>query len=387
MTLKHRLFLSILFVIVNGILFWKLGVSVDDDTESFLTYAEEIKERGIFFKPHDFWYIAYPLFIILMTSIHDSLGMVVFGQVALSYLALMSLYASGKRLFGNPKAGLVAGLLFLGFFMISFWNFWIYCESLLISLNCLSIYFLIKWFKNEGNLGNYILGILVIVAAFFTKPTGIALLGGILISVGFIFWVNEKFRKVRWAGLIGGFFLFILLLNQMLSTFGFVEAYQMGEVVYNVHKLADKDYATWLILEVPENLFVPASELPPIFQFVSIIIGNPIYSLQLFGTKLFFFLFYLRPYYSLAHNALALAVLLPVYVFFFHEMIKGSISKPFKILVFGFILISILSTSLMTINWNSRFLVPILPVIFLIAANKLGIVFQKGLEKNLIPTT
>lgn len=366
-----------MFMLVNGILFWKLGVSVDDDTERYLTYAQEIKESGIFFKPHDFWYIAYPLFIILMTNIHDSLGMVVLGQVALSYAALMSLYGSGRRLFGNPQAGLAAGLLFLGFFMISFWNFWIYCESLLISLNCLSIYFLIKWVKGEGSLGNYILGILVIIAAFFTKPTGIAVLGGIMSSAVFILWGKEQFKKVRWGGLIGVAFLFILLLNQMLTTYGFVEAYQMGEIIYNIHKLADKDYAQWLLEDVPENLFIPSSELPPIIQFVSLIISNPVYSLQLFGTKLFFYLFYIRPYYSLAHNVLALAVLLPVYVFFIQEMSKDLISKPFKIFVFGFVLISVLSASLMTINWNSRFLVSILPVIFLIAGNGiLKLIFQ-----------
>jgi len=125
--ISYIVFLTLLFFLVNGILFWKLGLSVVSDTERFLTYAEEIKEKGIFFKPHDFWYIAYPLFIILMTGIYDSLGMVVLGQVALSYVALMSLYGSGRRLFINPQAGLVTGILFLGFLMISFWNFWIYC--------------------------------------------------------------------------------------------------------------------------------------------------------------------------------------------------------------------------------------------------------------------
>lgn len=379
---KHIVFLTLFFVLVNGVLFWKLGVSVDDDTERYLTYAAEIKERGIFFKPHDFWYITYPLFINLMTGLYDSLGMVVLGQVALSYVALLSLYGSGSRLFGNLQAGLVTGLLFLGFFMISFWNFWIYCESLLISLNCLSFYFLIKWYKGEGNTGNYILGILVIIAAFFTKPTGIAMLGGILLSVSVILWEKKWLKRIRWGGLLGLIILFILLLNQMLSTFGFVEAYQMGEVVYNIHKLADKDYARWLILEVPENLYVPASEHPPIIQFVSIIIGNPVYSIQLFGTKLFFYLLYLRPYYSLIHNVLALVFLLPVYVFFFQEISKGLIPKPFKLIVLGFIVISILSASLMTINWNSRFLVPVLPLIFLLAGNEVARLFHKRIEKN-----
>lgn len=358
-------------MIVNAILFWKLGVSVDADTERFLSYAEEIKERGIFFKPHDFWYIAYPLFIILMTSVHDSLGMVVIGQVALSYVALMSLYGSGRRLYGNPQAGLMSGLMFLGFLMISFWNFWIYCESLLISLNCLSIYFLIKWVKGEGNLGNYIVGTLVIIAAFFTKPTGIALLGGILLSAAFILWGKEQFKSVRWAGLIGVVFLFILLLNQMLSTFGFVEAYQLGELIYNAHTLPNQPYTKYLMISLPEGLYIPPSDWQPLLQFIAIILGNPLYSLKLFGAKLFYYVFYVRPYYSILHNLLALVVLIPVYVGFIKAFIKDQIPGSIKLLVLGFTGVSVLSSTLLTVDWNSRFLVAVLPVIFLVSSRNL----------------
>lgn len=382
----HLLVLTSLFVVVNGILLLKMGIMVDYDTEGYFLYASEIKERGWFFKPHLFWYSGYALFIALLTSIYDSQVTVIVGQYFLSYLAMLSLYFSGRKLVQNPWAGFITCVWVTGFFMIQFWNLFLYAESLFISLNCISIYFLIKWVKGEGNLGNYIVGTLVIIFTFFIKPTGIALLGGILLSAGFVFWGREQFKRVKWAGLIGAALLFMLLLNQMLSTYGFVEAYQMGEVVYNIHKLANEDYSRWLILEVPENLFIPSSELSPIIQFVSLIIGNPVYSLQLFGTKLFFYLFYIRPYYSFAHNALALAVLLPVYMFFIQELIKGSISKPFKIFVLGFVLISILSASLMTINWNSRFLMPVLPVIFLVAGNKFALVFEKGYKKRLMPT-
>lgn len=371
MTFKHRLFLSILFVIVNGILFWKLGVSVDADTERFLSYAEEIKERGIFFKPHDFWYIAYPLFIIFMTSIHDSLGMVVLGQVALSYVALMSLYGSGRRLIGKPEAGLVAGLLFLGFLMISFWNFWIYCESLLISLNCLSIYFLIKWVKGEGNLGNYIVGTLVIIAAFFTKPTGIALLAGIGLMIFYWFWKEFSDKALKY-GLLTVFFIgFLLLLNHMLSTFTFVRDYQLGELIYNAHTLPNQPYTKYLMISLPEALYIPPSDWQPLLQFIAIILGNPLYSLKLFGAKLFYYVFYVRPYYSILHNLLALVVLIPVYVGFIKAFIKNQIPGSIKLLVLGFTGVSVLSSTLLTVDWNSRFLVAVLPVIFLVSSRNL----------------
>lgn len=112
--------ITVLFILTNGVLFWKLGVSVDDDTYRLLGYAEEIRERGLFFKPHEFWYIGYVLFIIAVTAIYPSLGAVVVTQVLISYLAVISLYASAKRLFNSQWAGVWAVGLFLGFFMISF---------------------------------------------------------------------------------------------------------------------------------------------------------------------------------------------------------------------------------------------------------------------------
>ena len=351
-------------------------MSVDDDTERFLTYAREIREQGVFFKPHDFWYLTYPLFIILMTSIHDSLGAIVLGQVLLSYVALVSLYFSAIRLFQNPKAGLTTGFLFLGFVMVSFWNFWIYCESLLISLNCLAFYFLIKWIKGERSMWEIGLGVLIMLAAFFTKPTGIALLAGLMGVMGYYLWSNEQVKKFRWWGLGIFIFLFHFLLNRMLATFGFVDAYQLGEVVYNIHKLSHMDYAHWLLVDVPGDLFIPDADYPSLVQFVLLVFGNPIYSLRLFGTKLFFYLLYIRPYYSLWHNALALLFLLPVYYVFVKEMRRELLDRAIKIFIGLFCVVSILSATLLTINWNSRFLVVVLPLVFLIGGNQLSRVFS-----------
>ncbi|MCL6261219.1 hypothetical protein M3O96_19110 [Aquiflexum sp. TKW24L] len=67
MSKTHLFNLSILtgiFLLVNGLWFWKMGIMTDDDTWGYLQYANEIKENGLFFKPHLFWYIGYVLFIL-----------------------------------------------------------------------------------------------------------------------------------------------------------------------------------------------------------------------------------------------------------------------------------------------------------------------------------
>ena len=313
----------------------------------------------------------------------------VIAQLALSFLALMTLYYSAVRLFKSPKAGLITGIAFLGFAMISFWNFWIYCESLLISLNCLAFFFLVKWLKGEATTSNLILGIPLILAAVFTKPTGIALLGAIAAALSYRYLfvgagsgdrpALSPFRRLRPSlsvpllslVLLAATVVFLLLLNKMLSTFTFRDDYRLGEVVYNIHRLADQPYAGWLMIQPPDPLYQPDAHWPPLVQFMALILGNPWYSLKLFAAKLFYQLFYIRPYYSWGHNAAALLVLLPLYGAAVRELTRPRILPEIKLLFLVFFAISTLAVALLTVDWNGRFLMPLLPMVFLKGAGGL----------------
>jgi hypothetical protein len=76
-----------------------------------------------------------------------------------------------------------------------------------------------------------------------------------------------------------------------------------------------------------------------------------------------------------------LSVLIPVYVGFIWAFQKDQIHISVSIFVLGFIGVSVLSSTLLTVDWNSRFLVAVLPLIFLIAAKEIGnnvlLLFQK----------
>ncbi|UCS91940.1 glycosyltransferase family 39 protein [Echinicola marina] len=375
----HIFILSLGFVLVNLVLYTQLGVMEDSDTERYLTYAREIQERGIFFKPHEFWYIVYPLFIILMTSIYNSLGMVVFGQLLLSYTALISVYASAKSLYAQPKAGLWAGIGFVVFFMISYWNFEIYCESLLISLNCLAFYFILRGVRGRGGQQLWGMGSLIILAAVFTKPTGIALLAGVFALLLTLLWHKIKKRTVKYTCLMVGTLTLLLLANKMLSTFTFVRDYQVGEIIYNLEVLPFGAYEKWLKLEVPQDLYLPDASWPPLVQLLVLVLANPLYALQLLGAKLFYYLFYIRPYYSSMHNGYMLLILLPFYIGFVKGIRSNKVPMGIRVMVAVFLLVSILSTILMTIDWRNRFLVAILPWVLIIGSGSLAKIEYAGL--------
>ncbi|SNS23525.1 Dolichyl-phosphate-mannose-protein mannosyltransferase [Belliella buryatensis] len=357
----------------------------DADTWGYMTYAEEIRQQGIFYKPHHFWYIGYVLLIIGANSIipgHE--GIVIF-QYLLAYLALIALYFTSINIFNNPKAAFLTAFWFLAFFMISFWNLFLYAESLLISLYCISFFFLSRAYRGKLTTLEVPLMIIIITWAFLTKPTAIALIAALLIAGLYNLFISTKSSKPSSFILHPSSFIsfllflflpavagtFLILLNQMLSTFGFVENYQIGEIVYNIHTVADQPYAKWLMIKVPENLYLPNPEAPPLWKLTTIIIMNPWYSIKLFATKAFYYIFYIRPYFSWTHNILALAVLLPMYYFAVRQLMAKNLDAIIKSFVITFLAVAVLSVCLLSINWNGRFLVPILPIIFLIGAKGL----------------
>ncbi|GAB3655461.1 hypothetical protein GCM10028791_26730 [Echinicola sediminis] len=353
----------------------------DSDTDRYLIYAQEIRERGIFFKPHEFWYIAYPLFIIGMTSIYDALGMVVIGQLVLSYLAMLSIYASAKKLHHHPQAGLIAGLGFFAFFMIPYWNFEIYCESLLISLNSLALYFIIKWLYGNRGWKVVVPGALIIFTALFTKPTGVALLSGMLVLFVLVSWDRISSKPVRLFLVIATVFSLLVVANFMLSTFTFIRDYQIGEIIYNLEVLPFEEHEAWLKLDVPEQLYLPDPAWPPLLQLFLVVVMNPWYAFKLFVAKLFYYLFYIRPYYSWMHNLYMLMILVPMYIGFIKCMFSDKIMRNIKVVVGVFVMVSLLSPTLMTIDWRSRFLVAVLPWVFVMGS---GSLVKAGIGKRLV---
>ncbi|WP_158860496.1 hypothetical protein [Lunatibacter salilacus] len=369
---KHPIILlSLLFIAVNAALYTKLGVVVDSDTERFLQYAEEIKTNGVFFKPHDFWYIGYALFILAANSIWESLMAVVLAQATVSYLALMAIYHTALKLYRSQAPAILSGLLFLGFFKISYWNFWIYAESLLISLTCISFYLVVRWQQGERSIPFTMLAVLVIGYTFFVKPTGVAFLAGIVAMIIPYVWNTLKHPFSRTTGFTVIFLLFFYLLNQMLATFGFIRDYATGEIVYNITKMAHMDYAKWLMVTPPKNLYLPDENEAALLKAAKLVLGNPIYALQLFSLKAFYFLGYIRPYYSAVHNLAALSILLPCYIAFTKTLGTEKIALSLRLFAGSFVLVSLLSCAMLTVDWDSRFLMVVLPIVFLFALGTL----------------
>ncbi|MEX2567496.1 MAG: hypothetical protein WD431_16240 [Cyclobacteriaceae bacterium] len=107
--------------------------------------------------------------------------------------------------------------------------------------------------------------------------------------------------------------------------------------------------------------------------------------LKLFSTKLLYYLLAIRPYYSFLHNAYLLGFLLPLYYLFVVGLKKSPLDIKAYLFIGCFLLVHTLSATLLTINWNSRFLLPFLPMMFLVGSGGLyGMIKEKNLIRDII---
>lgn len=229
--------------------------------------------------------------------------------------------------------------------------------------------FLAAIYIEERNPFKFILAILIVLLTVLAKPTGIALLGAILAVAFYKVTSKLKIAAYKWMLLSSICILFLLLTNKMLSTFTLIENdYAKGEIVYGITTVSpNRPGLDKLIVIPPNNMYIPPIDHPPLLRIISFIIHHPAYWLKLFITKLFYFFFHIRPYWSLSHNLFSLLFLIPVYFFSIRGLVVGKLTKEKLLFLVPFFALHVLSVGLSTVDWDGRFLMPLLPVLFLLA--------------------
>lgn len=353
------------------------GVKIVNDSPRYIGYASNLQD-GFFIDPHNFWYIGYPIYILVINSLGGNIQTIVFGQYFLSLLAIISLYFASLNLWNNRLGAFFTCLLFIVFIDIGLWTSYVLTESLYVSFICFSLYLLSLIYKGSTNKTLYITTFVTILFTILVKPTGIALFGALF----FIFLTFSlkavRSRLLRSFIVIACLTVFLVLVNKMLTTFLIMENYQKGEIIYAITTLPPRPEYQWMIISPPKDIYIPEDSAPPIIKIVNFIFHHPIYWTQLFFAKVFFLLAHIRPYWSTAHNIYSLGILLPCYYFFIRVVKREKLSMPVIFSCF-YLAIHILSVAITSEDWDGRFLIPMLPVVFLFGGRGLYLQFQKFL--------
>lgn len=342
------------------------------DSPRYLEYASALK-NGFYLEPHNSWYFSYVLFCYVGSFIaEDSTWVLIAAQYILALTGVFAIYKTSFFLTSNHTVALIATTLFLVFPEVSQWNSYILPESVYISMTCLSLYLLARCSKEKSSFIYVAITLSTVLFTVFIKPTGFALPLSVLIVLIVKIWKTYNYRVIRWVLPIFLVIIIFPFLNAALATFQIMENYQKGEVIYDITSVPGVKGIEFLVINPPEDITLPEEERLPLVKILAFLIDNPVYSIKLFIAKLFYFFFHIRPYWSWFHNLFVLVYLVPLYYFFFKGLPHAG--KEVRVFSISFIVLHALSIGLTSEDWDGRFLMPVLPVLVMIAAQ--GIVYS-----------
>jgi hypothetical protein len=341
------------------------GPHFANDSAPYLEYAHNIAERGYFELGHYRRYILYPLFESLFLRLGLGWWGIIGGQFVLAALAARALYGATRRLTpgGGRRAAALATALFILWPETQQFNAYLLTESLFMSLSVLALAAFVR--ARRGLLRDYLLlaGLLLLCA--LARPNGFvvavaASLAGLLTlahrpnkrPLGLVLLALAVLSPVLWR-----------LLNYQLATYTLIETYQRGDLMFLV-----KEWA----VHSAQPLALPPLGLSPVGRLAYFYWHNPLVGLRLVLGKLFVFASGLKPHYSLPHRAMSVVLLWPCYWLAARAARQRLLWRPARLFL---VLVPVLQAGIVMLtvdDYDVRFLAPVLPFVFVLAALSIG---------------
>lgn len=360
----HPAALAALWLLVQAAFLYQYqGPHLANDSDRYLAYAQSIAERGYFEPGHNLRYVLYPLFQSLWLRLGLGGWGIVAGQLAVAALAARAVYAGTRRLAdGRREAAALATLLFIAWPDVQRFNVFLLTESLFISLVALSFGAFTR--LRGGRWADWVLLLGLLALTVLARPNGflVALAAAL---AGLDALRRHPVRRAWHLALLGLLLATPLLwraLNHQLETYYLMDTYQRGELIFRS--------PLWLV-QPAAPLDMPPPGTGPALRVLYFAVHNPLYMLRLMGGKLFVFLSYLKPHYSLLHRALGVLVLWPGYLLAARAAGQAGIWRPARVFLAAVPLLQAAIISLTVDDWDVRFLAPVLVAVFVLALLRL----------------
>ena len=361
---RHPVLLAGLWVLVQLVyLRQHHGPHFANDSARYLQYATDIAERGYFAPGHNLRYVLYPLFQSIWLWLGLGWWGIVAGQMVISALATRAIYQGTYRLAAGqrPEAAL-ATLLFIAWPDIQQFNVFLLTESLFISLVALSFGAFSRVRNGRGKDWAWLIVVLMFTA--LARPNGFMV--GLAAGLAGLDVLRRRRDHRPWRAAL---LLLVLLspllwmaLNHQLATYYLMDTYQRGELIFR--------YQLWAVHQA-QPLNMPPPGTGPAARVLYFAVHNPTYLARLMLGKLFIFISYLKPHYSLVHRVVGVLVLWPAYWLAARATWRTAIWRPARVFLAVVFLLQTAIIMLTVDDWDVRFLAPVLPVVFVLAALEL----------------
>lgn len=350
-------FLIISWAIIQVILYSHSGVKTGYDSAFYIDNARSLLKLSIP-EGRGIWYISYSAFLGIFIGLGIPMEGAVIVQVMSSFIALILLYKIAKKLSGNKSAGFIATFLYVFWIPLQEWNVFLYTESLFTSCLIISFWFLLRARKPK----DFLLLLPLLSFTILIRPTGFGFLLALCTYFGALIIKHQENRTYKLVTIVFLTALCFILVLFMLESYDFTQSYTKAEIIYPNITLGIKP---------PDNLSVLDGHHFNVLKLGHFIFCNPIYFVKIGIIKVLLFYGNIKPYFSLLHNLFIIIFLYPIYVCACRAYQK-LLMKTLKPFFFTYILAQGFTVMLTTENWDGRFLIPVLPFVFILASMDIG---------------
>jgi len=331
-----------------------------NDSGRYLAYGRRIAEEWFFEHDHQLRYLGYPLFISFWLKVKAGRWGIVLGQMAVSALAAGGFYDAVRRLArGSTLPALAATAALVLWRDTQQFNVYILTESLFTSGTILSFWALVRARTWQGWL---LLGVIVSLTAM-VRPNGfiVPVAAGLAGLTALYHLPNPRPFRLAMVLVVCSLPLMWFVLNKLLLTFTLIETYQRGEVIYG--------YSAWVVQPTaPLNLPPPLPLMSPVMRLGYFIVHNPVFFTKLAFLKLGLFFSYAKTYYSVGHFAAIVAFIYPCYYLAWRGTRRAAVWLPARVFLATVVLFQGFIVMMTVEDWDVRFLTPVLPCVFALAA-------------------
>lgn len=351
---KLQLLLVALFCIVQAGLLLAFGIYTGEEAVKYTYEAGYFIEHGSFSQPKYIFYSGYIFLRILSDTVGaEATGMYII-QLLINALATICFYKLVLRISGKHGGAFAGTLLLILCIPYQKWTAYLFTESIFFSLVIIYCYVLLASFKNRFT--KPVLAVLLFLLLIISRPTGMLIIPATFAFISYHLFMN---RQKLWA--------FAIWLPGIAGLLLLVDAAMKGK--------GEFDFITPFIEEhivcgVPERTATANAGNGDSLRVLLLYISQHFTDfIQLGFRRLISFFGLIRPYYSAMHNLLLIAGFYPIYIFstFGIRYMYRSV-RPF--FIFSVVLVATFAFSVMLTcdDWHNRFIMPVMPVIFIYAA-------------------
>jgi hypothetical protein len=356
---RGRILLLVIWLLAQLFYSWKFGFIFQLEADKYIREAHFILANHHFSEARYLFYFTTIFIIAVSYLLHIGLYGAIFLIMIINLLSYFYFYKALEYKFPNTSIPFFVCVLLVTFWPYQIWSVFLYTESLFYSMVIMLFANLLLFRKMSWHFLCTTFIILSIV--ILTRPLGILFVIPVLL---FVYLHLNKQQKIFFFFIV---LLAVVLINKIVQViFTTTSDWSMKRAFLDESIICDIPKPSGRPLDLSNN----SSQFYQLFYYVT---HNFSIVLNLALTRLRYFFFMVRDYYSLPHNVYLLVFLFSLYgmVIVRLKQVWRKMGKAIMLFVFSSILLFAMAVAFQCDDYHNRFFLTLMPF-FVMKKNKNG---------------